>query len=51
MTTGKIGEGFNLLPSISINWYSFKGEKHYYLFLSWLFWYVSTLDKFKWEEE
>lgn len=42
MTVGKIIEGFELLPSISINWMTFAGERHYSLQFAWLWWYLST---------
>lgn len=42
MKIGKIIEGFSLLPSISINWITFAGERHYSLQFSWLWWYLST---------
>ena len=42
MKIGKIIEGFSLLSSISINWMTFAGERHYSLQFSWLWWYLST---------
>lgn len=42
MKIGKIIEGFSLLPSISINWMTFGGERHYSLQFAWLWWYLST---------
>lgn len=50
MTHGKISEGFELLPSIGLTWYTYKNKTHYYVCLRWLFWYITTLKKFKWEE-
>lgn len=49
MKIEKITEGFEFLPTISLNWYWWKDKKHYYLTISWLFWYFTTLKKFEWE--
>lgn len=49
MKIGRIFEGFSLLPAVSINWYRYNNKKHYYVQCSWLFWYITTLTKFPWE--
>ena len=49
MRFGKITEGFALLPSIDINWYTWKGKRHYYVQFVWLFWALTTLKKFEWD--
>lgn len=51
MRYGRLIESFNLLPTINIGWYRYKGKRHYYFGASWLFWYISTLDNFEWEKE
>ena len=42
MKVGKLVESFALLPSISINWMWFDGERHYSVQFAWLWWYLST---------
>lgn len=42
MKVGRIIEGFCVLPSLSINWMYFCGERHYSIQFAWLWWYIST---------
>ena len=42
MKIGRIIEGFSVFPSLSINWDTFCGERHYSIQFSWLWWYIST---------
>lgn len=42
MKIGRIIEGFSVLPSLSINWITFCGERHYSIQFAWLWWYIST---------
>ena len=42
MKVGKLIESFVLLPSISIDWMWFNGERHYSVQFAWLWWYIST---------
>lgn len=49
MKAGKMSEGFEILPSIGISWYTYNGKTYYYVTFRWLLWYFTTLNKFKWE--
>ena len=51
MKVERIFEGFVFLPSINLNWYTWRGERHFYLSFAWLFWHLNTLKKFQWEDE
>lgn len=51
MKIERIVEGFAFLPSIGLNWCTWKEKRHYYLTFQWLFWTYSTLKKFPWEDE
>lgn len=46
---GRMLESFAILPSVGINWYTYRNKKHFYITVQWLFWYVTSLKKFKWE--
>lgn len=50
MEAGRVIEGFEFLPSISLGWYYWNNRRHYYLSAAWLFWYITTLKKFEWNE-
>lgn len=50
MQCGRIVEGVSFLPTCSLNWYTYKGKKHYYVTIGWLFWYATTLKDFAWED-
>ncbi len=51
MKAGRLIDSFEFLPEFSLNWYYWKNKRHFYLGVSWLFWYVTTLNKFDWEEK
>jgi hypothetical protein len=51
MKIERIDEGFAILPSISLNWVTWHGERHYYLIFAWLFWLKNTLRKYPWEDK
>lgn len=51
MTIGKLVDGIVFIPSISLLWYVHNDKTHYYLRFAWLFWYIATMKKFKWEED
>lgn len=42
MKIGKLSGLFCVLPSITIEWIYFFGERHYSVQISWLRWYVTT---------
>lgn len=50
MKVGRITEGVSFLPTCSLSWYTYKNKRHYYFTMGWLFWYITTLNKFNWEE-
>lgn len=50
MKAGKLVEEFTFLPSITLSWYWWNNKRHYYLGAAWLFWYITTLNKFAWDE-
>lgn len=49
MKYGKINEGFSFIPTINLGWITWKGKRIYFLQFMWLFWYITTLRKFPWE--
>lgn len=51
MKIQRIDEGFAFLPSISLNWCTWKGKRYYYVSFAWLFWITDTLKRFPWEDE
>lgn len=42
MKAGRLIESFTLLPSITINWMNWAGERHYSVQIAWLWWYINT---------
>ena len=38
---GWITEGFCILPSLSLNWLTFREKKYYSLQFAWFWWYIS----------
>lgn len=51
MRFGRLVESFDFLPTINLGWYVWKGKRHFYWGVSWLFWYATTLDEFEWEKD